>query len=776
MGLAFKKTRPFVLLGLGLVSACLTFTLDFPWKGTFITGPARVINLPVAGLTLPIRYVYFLSSLAFLLLLYKSRRFIFFFPDSQKYEKIMPGTALLFLVISLIPGPLGEIFVIYLLLSSTATVLILFGLYGASPARPFLQRLGDLFGRLHEQLLAMKSRHFILSVVAISLAINLGAGYYLFDFKPHVIDCVDQFFHAKIITTGHVKAVSHPLPAFFDLTNMINDGHWYSQYPPGHLVLIALGILLGAPGLVNPLLGALTLLAMYGLGRTIYDEKTARLAALLGLASPFILFMSSEYMSHASALLFFTLFLFFFIRTVERPGLANAVGVGICLGMLFLIRPYTAVAVTLPACLYFVLLFIRRPGRYWKQASVLSITALLFLALFLLFNYSTTGDPVITGYAKLWNKYTLPGFNEENHHTFGKGVKQTLSNLNAYQKYLFEWPLPGLLFAILLFGFGRLKRWEVLFYCSAASLSLFYLFYYYQDYCFGPRFYYEATTMAVLLTSRGIILTSERLFAALRAPFTFLKNQLLLVIAGMSLIAFSIHVPDLVRIYRNNYFGVKTGYYDLVKEANLHDALVFVHRDFLTFFIYNSPALNGPVVYAADRGIENDRLMAFYPERHYYLFDDGRISAIRPHPAGCRIVEAESLRVRSSTMMIDIVPARQAHDYWSGSRYVFCNANRIADSVVFDFNVARSGDYKLAALWAKANYFGITSLTVDDRALTAAVDGFVANKKTESSAETALGNLYLAQGEHTLTIRVDGKNPASSGFAFGLDCILLMPQ
>lgn len=776
-----KRAVPAILLGLGLFMAFWTFSLDFPWKSVFETGPEGIVRIPLpnampfaADVSFPIGYLYGSIVPGFLLLLYKSRRY--FYPAPQKHERMLQGTALLFLMVSLIPGPQGEIFVIYLLLSSTAAVFILAGVYRAGAARPLLHKLGNLFGWMYERLLAMKSKHFILSLAAISLAMNLSAAYYLFDFKPHVIDSVDQFFHAKIIATGHVRAVSHPLPEFFDLPLMINDGHWYSQYPPGHLVLIAAGLLLGAPGLVNPLLGTLTLAILYGLARSIYDEKTARLAALLGLASPFILFMSSEYMSHASALFFCTLFYFFFVQTVQKSNIGYAFAAGSCLGLLFLIRPYSAVAVTLPACLYFVFLFIRRPELYWQRTGALAIAALLGLALFLLFNYATTGDPLTTGYGKVWNKHTLPGFNEENHHTIGKGIKQTLNNLNALQKYLFEWPVPSLLFVVLLFAFGGLNRWDVLFACSFASLALFYLFYYYQDYCFGPRFYYESAAMAVLLTSRGILRTIRHLCAVTGVAVARLRNQWLLVITLMSVVAFCVHVPDLVRVYHNNYFGVKTDYYAQVQDANLSKALVFVHRDFLTFFIHNSTDLAGPIVFAADRGTENERLMAAYPERRCYLFEEGRIDEIGPPPAGSSRLEAESLRVRVGTTMVQVISARQTHEYWSGRRYVLFNAKSLADSIVFDFHVPSSGRYKMSVFFAKASHFGVVRLTVDDHALAATLDAFVPGKKIVSSSETTLGLMYLEQGEHSLTIRATGKNRYSSGYAFGLDCIRLIPQ
>jgi hypothetical protein len=73
-----------------------------------------------------------------------------------------------------------------------------------------------------------------------------------------------------------------------------------------------------------------------------------------------------------------------------------------------------------------------------------------------------------------------------------------------------------------------------------------------------------------------------------------------------------------------------------VQAAGLDHALVFVglergiaRRDFGKVFFAEDPLLRGPVVYARDRGADNNRaLLAAFPDRQpYYLPLDGP-----PHP------------------------------------------------------------------------------------------------------------------------------------------------
>jgi asparagine N-glycosylation enzyme membrane subunit Stt3 len=86
-------------------------------------------------------------------------------------------------------------------------------------------------------------------------------------------DNIDQVFHAKIFLNGHLTVPSHQYKEFFDFTHNINNGKWYSEYPPGHTFTLMLGLLLGAPWIVNPLLGSLSIVLFYLIGREVFDEK-----------------------------------------------------------------------------------------------------------------------------------------------------------------------------------------------------------------------------------------------------------------------------------------------------------------------------------------------------------------------------------------------------------------------------------------------------------------------------------------------------------------------
>lgn len=89
---------------------------------------------------------------------------------------------------------------------------------------------------------------------------------------PHVQDGVAYLLQAKIFASGEAHVPVHPLNAFFEhFFFLVHAGKVSSFYEPGWPAVLTPGVLLGAPWLVNPLLGAGTLYVVYRIGRSMYD-------------------------------------------------------------------------------------------------------------------------------------------------------------------------------------------------------------------------------------------------------------------------------------------------------------------------------------------------------------------------------------------------------------------------------------------------------------------------------------------------------------------------
>jgi hypothetical protein len=491
----------------------------------------------------------------------------------------------------------------------------------------FLEALWS-FGK--KQILSPSIWVFSLLIFAVQLLTANLAAHYVFERIPHIVDSIAQLFHAKIFVMGRLTVPSPPMPEFFELLHMINNGQWYSQFPPGHSFLLAIGVLVGAPWLINPLLASAAVVLIYLTGREMYDEITARVSAILMLLSPFVLFMAGEMMNHTSAMFFFTLFFFAFVKVFKTRRAAWSLLAGLAIGWLLCIRPYTAVALTLPPLIYGAVMVLKEP-RPWRNAALLCMGgASLFIALLLTYNYLTNGSPFAFGYQTLWGSSVLPGFGHAawgEPHTIEKGTVQTLDNLLGLQVFLFQWPVPSLIPLALFLLAGKWNRWDAILLASFLSLVVAYFLYWFQHWLYGPRFLFEATPALVFLTARGLKRVPEFVakFSGRDAPAGLWYGRTGGVLIVCIVLGLATNLPGLVRDYRG-YAHVNRRVLDTVERMRLDSAVVFTRSNYGSVFFANSPDLKSGVIYVRDLGEEkNRRLMALFPGYRFYTACEERV-------------------------------------------------------------------------------------------------------------------------------------------------------
>jgi len=452
----------------------------------------------------------------------------------------------------------------------------------------------------------------IFSLTGFGLALIIAI--FIFDRIPHVQDSIAQLFQAKIFLKGRLYYPSHPLRQFFNYTHLINNGRWYCQYPPGHPLILALGLLIGLPFIVNPILAGIGILFTILIARRYFSPRVSLLSGILIILSPFYMFMAGSHMSHVSAMAFLTIFLYAVLT--QRYLLA-----GITLGIAFLIRPYTAFLYSLPV---FALL---RP----KRLHLTALSFAPFVFLLLLYNYLTNGDPFTFGYTALYGKNVGLGFGKAawgEPHTLSRGLSDAWEKIKSLSGNLFEWPIPSTIpFLIPLFFF---KRRYLLFYLIPLALLIGHIFYWFHDLCLGPRYLYEALPPIIILSAVGI----EIMIRKLKRP-----TIVYLIVAGLFLWSLTVRVPFLITKaspgrafpYGRSFWGVDPYLGRLVEKHELHHAIVFVkmlypipHRDpylwFGSAFLYNDPDLSGDIIYAHHLGMDDTLLMNYYPDRKYYLY------------------------------------------------------------------------------------------------------------------------------------------------------------
>jgi len=518
---------------------------------------------------------------------------------------------------------------------------------------------------------------------------------------PHVQDSIAQLFQARIFALGRLWVPSPPLPRLFDYAQMINDGRWYSQYPPGHPLLLLPWVLLGVPWLANPVLGGLGLLFTMLLARELFDDQVALLAGVMGLLSPFFLFMASEFMSHVSGFATLTGFVYFYFRMRRTGRVMDAAAAGLCLCLALLVRPYTAAAMALPVALHALhgLRSTSAPagtGTLPASRLVLLVSGggLAGILLLLLYNLGTTGDAMVPGYIKLYGPSHGLGFGKGSWgspHTLERGLLGTMSSLASLNGRLFEWPgsslwplAAALVASVADRGPGRAARGALWMLAALPACVLAaYVFYWYRDLCFGPRFIYDALGPILILSAWGFRRVTELLSGIGTAREAGDPGQHSLdsragrkgrggrdsrggrgartvivgavVLAALSGWAAAVGWPRLWRIsdearealagtpvrmasyfqaYSPRFWGVSPYLGELIRRQGVSNALVLVrnlependappmrHLWFGSAFAHQRPDVSSAgVIFARDRGVQVEDIARAFPGRAIYRY------------------------------------------------------------------------------------------------------------------------------------------------------------
>ena len=243
-------------------------------------------------------------------------------------------------------------------------------------ARGPYARMGSLIRQLTSTTTGRQARYVALIPCLVAFAVALHVAVDVLEGVPHVQDSVTYLFQAQTLARGALTAPAPPLatadatPHFEQEFLLVRHGRWFGKYPPGYPAMLAGGVLVGAPWLVNPLLAALSVALLYQLALALKPRQSdaawplvaprpatrhspaALLSAVLLATSPFFLVMSGSLMAHAAELLWATLFMLAWSRALDG-GLANhatrrwAAVAGLALGALFLTRQFTALTIGL---------------------------------------------------------------------------------------------------------------------------------------------------------------------------------------------------------------------------------------------------------------------------------------------------------------------------------------------------------------------------------------------------------------------------------------------
>lgn len=288
---------------------------------------------------------------------------------------------------------------------------------------------------------------------------------------PHLEDEMAYLFQARTLARGDLVIESpRPARAYWQPFVIDRDGKRFGKYPLGWPILLAGGVIMGQPWVINAFLSALIVALVYRLGRDLFNADTGLMAAALAAFSPMALLLNGTLMGHTAALFAAMLFMWAYRRMERSPApLRWGLLAGLALGLLVANRPLAGAAVAAPFVAYSGVRLVRtllRRARWsdplayaaspepprpaflttLRPLLALSAGALLVSLLIPIYQYAATGDPAQNLYTLVWS-YDRVGFGEgrgRNIHTLEKGIRQTRWDLSLAAADLFGWQLGGM--------------------------------------------------------------------------------------------------------------------------------------------------------------------------------------------------------------------------------------------------------------------------------------------------------------------------------------------
>jgi len=434
---------------------------------------------------------------------------------------------------------------------------------------------------------------------------------------PNSADEHAYLFQAQVFAQGRLSAVEHAQQEFLSPFYILaHEGKVFSVFPPGWPLILSIGMLLGVPAFVNPIIGGITVLVVFALGWILIGRRGAWISTALIVMCPFFLFNSASYFSHPACLLSVLLTILFLILWDHTENGIYALCTGLFASLAFITREYTSILL-----LVVPIIGIARHSINRKLFIIWFVIGALPLFVFYLYN-----NQAITGNWLRPARFLLESerlgfgdrviqvfdYTETQHYGLNDAITNLLSNLGR----LFLWAAPGVpLIALWGFWCKRDNPWFRYMAVSALILPLGYILYPSDGgNQYGPRFYYESVVFLAFLATAGILSIWK----------SIIKKGLFWSFVIVALVANGLLVWKHGVFYAEQIYG-RRALYRLVERRDIHDAVVFVavpSGDMTQGdLIRNLPdPTDSDVVYAWHLGRRNQELSESFKGRSFYLF------------------------------------------------------------------------------------------------------------------------------------------------------------
>jgi hypothetical protein len=394
----------------------------------------------------------------------------------------------------------------FVIIVGTVVALLLGGVAYLTLGAARIDRLARWAGKALER---PSSLTFATSVAGVAFLATLAFSLLALNGRPALLDSASQLLQARYLASGAWAGPALPAIEFWDFQYMLGtEAGWVSQYPPGHILLLSLGLRLGMVWIVGPTLLAATVFVTAMVGEAILTETraVARAGALLLALSPFAIAHAGSYMNHVTAALGAAVAVYAALRAL-RGHWGWACLLGTSIGLMVVTRPLFGLVMGVVATLGSWLLSQRRlVGRELgiRVGAVLAGGAPWAVFLFW-YNLRFFGSPFRFGYTASQGTSHGLGFHTDPwgaQYGFIEAIGYTAGELRALSVELLQTPLPALLvIALYAIWVARIPRMAWLLVAWVCAPLVANGFYWHHDLVMGPRMINETAPAWTLLTA-----------------------------------------------------------------------------------------------------------------------------------------------------------------------------------------------------------------------------------------------------------------------------------
>lgn len=458
---------------------------------------------------------------------------------------------------------------------------------------------------------------------------------------PHLDDIL-YLFHARYLADGLLALPVPPSTDAFDhyLMNSYQD-QWFVTTFPGWPLALALGVKIGAPWIINPLLAAISLLLLHSFMKTVTDRGTANLAALLMAVSPWYISMAATQLIHTFT---YTLILgawVLLLKARARPLIIAPFLAGAMMGWLVMTRPLEGFFMGVLTGLW-ILTFLK-DKRQWRTVLAYGLGCVVIGGLIFPYNAYLTGDPFQTPLNNYYNTFWGPGSN-----VLGFGPERGAPNwgnvdvftghsplealINGQQNLyelnfsLFGWGAASLAFVLFFVFWGRWTKFTVaMAVIILATFGLYSLFWFYGGYFAGPRYWFMMIVPLLVLTACGIVTTTCKLSHFY--PAGLVSHRIGVGVVFLCLCSVLVFESWLGFNRYPGINGYHADYQALARQERYQNSLMFISLEVQkeygsAFWLNDFNATADSPLFAIDLGAESNRnVAAAYPEREVYFLE-----------------------------------------------------------------------------------------------------------------------------------------------------------